>query len=134
MLFVNKSAANSESYKMTMATSCFARLTMRASLRSMSSKRSACAIWTSSALPTHFPATKQLSIVSLLLIKHRTVFRLYFVHVLKVSQVKWTQPTRLYSAANLTKADVDSRVLMVCKAFDKITADKVDQFEFVGFT
>ena len=88
-----------------MATSSLARFTMRASLlRSMSSKRPVCAIWTSSALPAYYPAIKQISLVS---------------------QVKCTQPTRLYSATKLTKADVDSRVLMVCKAFDKITADKV---------
>merc|ERR1711997_541154 len=35
----------------------------------------------------------------------------------RVISVRW--------ASGMTKADVESRVLTVCKAFDKITADKV---------
>merc|ERR1712002_1035713 len=35
------------------------------------------------------------------------------------------QQQRYYAAATSSKTDVESRVLAVCKAFDKITADKV---------
>ncbi len=38
--------------------------------------------------------------------------------------MQW-QAQRSYASERLTKADVESRVLTVCKAFDKITADKV---------
>merc|ERR1712141_527473 len=41
------------------------------------------------------------------------------------SGVRWVAPARLYSVSGLTKDVVESRVLTVCKAFDKITADKV---------
>merc|ERR1712076_54585 len=34
-------------------------------------------------------------------------------------------PSRLYSNVTMNMADVESRVVTVCKAFDKITADKV---------
>lgn len=43
--------------------------------------------------------------------------------------LKWSlTPMRLSSS--LSKADIESRVLTVCKAFDKITADKVRRFDF----
>merc|ERR1712020_98477 len=35
------------------------------------------------------------------------------------------QQQRCYAAATISKTDVESRVLSVCKAFDKITANKV---------
>ena len=35
------------------------------------------------------------------------------------------QQQRYYAAVTASKSDIESRVLAVCKAFDKITADKV---------
>jgi hypothetical protein len=44
----------------------------------------------------------------------------------QLAQRSWqVQTQRFYSSGALTKADIDARVLAVCKAFDKITADKV---------
>ena len=38
------------------------------------------------------------------------------------------QQQRYYAAVIASKSDIESRVLAVCKAFDKITADKVTSF------
>lgn len=38
-----------------------------------------------------------------------------------------------YYSTKLTRADIESRVLKVVSAYDKITADKVNNFLFVLF-
>ena len=65
-------------------------------------------------------------------IKTRNIITLNFFYLfaLKVSGVRWVAPARLYSVSGLTKDAVESRVLTVCKAFDKITADKVNSCIF----
>merc|ERR1712004_255342 len=97
----------SETYKITMAaSSTLARFTLRTStLRSVAFRRSACSIWTLSTAAQKLQTFQQQSSL--------------------VSRVRWAQPTRLYSVSGLTKDVVESRVLTVCNAFDKITADKV---------
>ena len=40
------------------------------------------------------------------------------------------QQQRYYAAVTASKSDIESRVLAVCKAFDKITADKVSSFPY----
>ena len=44
------------------------------------------------------------------------------------------QQQRYYAAVTASKSDIESRVLAVCKAFDKITADKVTSFPHTGWT
>ena len=74
----------------------------------------------------NFPTTILLGMGSCDYLKNRHWFPLFFLSFsTKVSRVRWAQPTRLYSVSGLTKDVVESRVLTVCKAFDKITADKV---------
>merc|ERR1712111_31337 len=99
----------SETYKITMASSTLARFTLKPSiLRSVAFRPSAYSIWTLSTAA----AQKQQQT------NHHQQLSL-------VSGVRWVAPARLYSMSGLTKDAVESRVLTVCKAFDKITADKV---------
>merc|ERR1712004_394542 len=99
----------SETYKITMASSTLARFTLKPSiLRSVAFRPSAYSIWTLSTAA----AQKQQQT------NHHQQLSL-------VSGVRWVAPARLYSVSGLTKDAVESRVLTVCKAFDKITADKV---------
>merc|ERR1719232_1385246 len=89
------------------AISTLARFTLKPSiLRSVAFRPSAYSIWTLSTAAAQKQQTnhQQLSLVS---------------------GVRWVAPARLYSVSGLTKDAVESRVLTVCKAFDKITADKV---------
>merc|ERR1711953_1004220 len=100
----------SETYKITMAAiSNLARFTLKPSiLRSVAFRPSAYSIWTlSTAAAQKQQQTNNHQQLSL------------------VSGVRWVAPARLYSVSGLTKDAVESRVLTVCKAFDKITADKV---------
>ena len=115
-----------------MASSTLARFTLKPSiLRSVAFRPSAYSIWTlSTAAAQKQQQTNHHQQLSLVRNPVIITLKFFYLFPLKVSGVRWVAPARLYSVSGLTKDAVESRVLTVCKAFDKITADKVNSCIF----
>ena len=114
------------------AISTLARFTLKPSiLRSVAFRPSAYSIWTlSTAAAQKQQQTNHHQQLSLVRNPVIITLKFFYLFALKVSGVRWVAPARLYSVSGLTKDAVESRVLTVCKAFDKITADKVNSCIF----